>query len=177
MPVYYSFLIIAQHIAVKLFLCNEVRKIKPPHNPEKWTLGRINSHSFNNILSRFSGTRKSNKNFIPTITVHHLCKTRILYRICIDTTKWFCGSLVFLILCKWLFHWTICPTLVYTMFKEAWLKNIAANKAHFLQPMLLQRCANAQNYQTICAKSHFAHLQRSKTLEKRENKKLFKLNV
>ena len=109
-PVHYSFLCIAQHIAVKSFLCNEVRKIKPPHNPEKWTLGRINSHNFNNILSRFSGTRKSNKNFIPTITVHHTCKTRILYRICIDTTKWFCGSLVFLILCKWLFHWTSLPT-------------------------------------------------------------------
>ena len=45
----------------EFFLRNEVRKIKPPHNPEKWTLGRINSHSFNIILSRFLGTRKSNK--------------------------------------------------------------------------------------------------------------------
>jgi len=53
-------------------LCHEVRKIKPSCNPEKWTFGRINSHSFGNILSRFSGTRKSNKNLILTITVHHL---------------------------------------------------------------------------------------------------------
>jgi len=44
--------------------------------------------------------------------------------------------------------------------------------------MLLQRGANAQNHQTICAvKSHLAHLQHSKTLEKHENKKLFELNV
>jgi len=34
--------------------------------------GRFNSHSFSNVMIRFSGTRKSNKNFIPTITVHHL---------------------------------------------------------------------------------------------------------
>jgi len=115
MSVYYSFLCIAQHIAVNFFLCNEVRKIKPPRNPEKWTLGRINSHSFSKVLSRFSGTIKSNKNSIPTITVHHLCKTCILYRICVDTTKWFCGSLVFLIFCKWLFHWTslLTPGLYY----------------------------------------------------------------
>jgi len=71
-PVYNSFLCIAQNIAVNFFLCNEVPKIIPPRNPEKWTLGRINSYSFNNILSRFSGTRKSNKNFIPTTAVHHL---------------------------------------------------------------------------------------------------------
>ena len=71
-PVYNSFLCIEQHIAVNFFLYNEVRKIKPPCNLEKWTLRRINSHSFYNILSRFSGNRKSNKNFIPAITVHHL---------------------------------------------------------------------------------------------------------
>jgi len=58
---YSSLLYTAQHIDVNFFLCNEVRKIKPPHNPEKWILGRINSHSFNNILSRFSGTRNEKK--------------------------------------------------------------------------------------------------------------------
>jgi len=58
---YNSFLCTAQHIDVNFFLCNVVRKIKPPGNPEKWTLGRINSHSFNNILSRFSGTRNEKK--------------------------------------------------------------------------------------------------------------------
>jgi len=52
------------------FLCNEVRKIKPSCNPETWTLGRINLHSFNNVFCRFSGTRKSNKSLILTITVH-----------------------------------------------------------------------------------------------------------
>jgi len=62
-PVCNSFLCKAQHIAVNLFHCNEVRKIIPSSNHEKRTLGRINLHSFNNILSRFSGTRKSNKNF------------------------------------------------------------------------------------------------------------------
>jgi len=71
-PVYNSFLCIAQHSAVNIFLCNEVRKIKQSFNLEKWTLGRINPHSFNNILSRFSGTRKSNKNLLLTITVHQL---------------------------------------------------------------------------------------------------------
>jgi len=40
-PVYISFLCIAQHIAVNFFLCNEIRKIKPSCNPEKWTLWRI----------------------------------------------------------------------------------------------------------------------------------------
>jgi len=34
-PVCNSFLCIAQHIAVNIFLCNEVRKIKPLCNPEK----------------------------------------------------------------------------------------------------------------------------------------------
>jgi len=41
----------------------------------------------------------------------------------------------------------------------------------------LHKCAEAY-YQTICAvKSHLAHLQHSKSLEKHENKKLFELNV
>jgi len=35
-------------------------------------LGRMSSHSFNNVLSRFSRTRKSNKNLILKISVHHL---------------------------------------------------------------------------------------------------------
>jgi len=34
-PAYKSFLCIAQHIAVIVFLCNEVRKIKLSFNPEK----------------------------------------------------------------------------------------------------------------------------------------------
>ena len=46
-PVYDPFLRIAQHVAVIFFLCNEVYKIKPSCNLEKWTLGRINMHSFN----------------------------------------------------------------------------------------------------------------------------------
>jgi len=52
-----------------LFLCNEVHKIKPLCNPEKWTLGRI--RIFNNALSRFLGTRKSNKNWILTVTIQY----------------------------------------------------------------------------------------------------------
>jgi len=60
-PVYNSFLYRAQHIVVTFFLCNGVHKVKPSCNPEKWTLERINLHSFNNVLSRFSETRKSNK--------------------------------------------------------------------------------------------------------------------
>jgi len=71
-PVYNSFLCIAQHIAVICLLCNEVRKIKPSCNPAKWRLRRINLHCFNNVLPRFSGTRKSNKNLILTITVYYL---------------------------------------------------------------------------------------------------------
>jgi len=39
------------------------------------------------------------------------CETCIHYRVCIDTTNWFCGSLVFLLFCKWPFHWTSLPTL------------------------------------------------------------------
>jgi len=56
-PVGNSILCIEQHIPVNFFPCNEVRKIKPPCNPEKRTLGRINSHSFNNILTYCPGFR------------------------------------------------------------------------------------------------------------------------
>jgi len=43
---------------------------------------------------------------------------------------------------------------------------IAANKAHFLQPIFLLKWATAK---TICAvKSHLAHLQHSITLKKQE---------
>jgi len=143
-PVYYSFLCIAQHIAVNFFLCNEVRKIKPPCNPEKWTLGRINSHSFNNILARFSETRKSNKNFTPTITTHHLCKTCILYLAyrqllyIIYVKLAFFNLHSFLNICKWLIHWTsLPPWFILCVKKHEWERSIAANKAHFLQPMLL----------------------------------------
>jgi len=40
-PVYNSFLCIAQHTAVNLFLCNEVCKIKPSCNPENEDLGEL----------------------------------------------------------------------------------------------------------------------------------------
>jgi len=40
-PVYKSFMCIAQHITVIFFLCNEVHKTIPSCNPTKWTLGRI----------------------------------------------------------------------------------------------------------------------------------------
>jgi len=99
-----------KHIAETFFLCNEVRKIKPSCTPEKWTLGRIKSHSFNNVLSRFSGIRKSNKNLILTITVHHFMQNLHSLPMCLDTTKCFCGLLVFLLLCKLVFHWTSFPT-------------------------------------------------------------------
>ena len=51
-------------------LCNEVRKIKPSCNPKKSTFGGINFHSNKKVLSRFSGTTKSNKNLIVTIAVY-----------------------------------------------------------------------------------------------------------
>jgi len=54
-----------------LFLCNEVRKIKPLCNNENEHLGEIICTS-SNVLSRFSGTRKSIKNLILTMTIHHL---------------------------------------------------------------------------------------------------------
>jgi len=49
---------IAQHIAVNFFLCNEMKLVKSNHRAilKNETLGRINSHSFSNVLSRFSGT-------------------------------------------------------------------------------------------------------------------------
>jgi len=59
--VYNPCLRIAQHIAVIFFLCNEVRKIKPSCNLEKH-LGELICTALTNVLSRFSGTRKSNKN-------------------------------------------------------------------------------------------------------------------
>ena len=91
------------------FPCNEAREIKPPRNPEKCTLGRINSHSFNNILSRFSGTRKSNKNFILTITVHHLIYNLHSFPYLYWHYKLVLRLSVFLVFCKWLFHWTSLP--------------------------------------------------------------------
>jgi len=33
-------------------------------------------------------------------------------RISIETTNWCCSSLVFLVFCKWLFHWTSLPNRV-----------------------------------------------------------------
>ena len=68
-------------------------------------------------MSRFSETSKS-RNALHWQRMHLLCfnycraffcKTYILHHICIDTTNWFCGSLVFLFFCKWLFCWTSLP--------------------------------------------------------------------
>jgi len=37
------------------------------------------------------------------------CKTCI-FTVFVLTTNWLCGSLVFLVFCKWLFYWTSLPT-------------------------------------------------------------------
>jgi len=65
-------------------------------------------------MSWFSETNKSNKNlllinneFVKLQLLQMIfCIAWIFYRIYIDTTKWFGGSLVFLFFCKWFFRWT-----------------------------------------------------------------------
>jgi len=52
-----------------------------------------------------------------------LCKTCILYCICIDTTDWLCGSLVFLVFCKWLFGWTSLPPSYCLLIEGVCIKN------------------------------------------------------
>ena len=124
LPMYNSFLCIAKHIAVNFFLCNKVRKIKPPCNPEKWTLGELILTAFNNTLSRFSGTIKSNKNFIPTITVHHF-----MWNLHSLPYLYWHYKLVFA--AHWCFWFSandsfieqVCTALVCTMCKEALLPN------------------------------------------------------
>ena len=70
------------------------------------------------------------------------------------------------------------PRFILCVKKREW-KSIAANKAHFLQPMLrrkVRKCAVPSEH--LLVKFHLAHLQHSKTLEKHENKeKLSESNV
>jgi len=71
------------------------------------------------------------------------------------------------------------PWFILCVKKHEWKWSIAANKTHFLQPMLPLKVCKCRYHQTICAvKSHLAHLQHSKSLEKYESKeKLFEWNV
>jgi len=52
-----------------------------------------------------------------------LFKTCIFYGICTDTTNWFCGSLVFLVFCKWLHLWTSLSTPIQTRLLRLKLSN------------------------------------------------------
>jgi len=170
------------NILLWFFLCNEVLKIKPSFNPGKLTLGRINWHSFNNVLSRISGTKKINQklnidNYCTSINV----KLAFFIIFVLTLQNGFAA--------RWCFWFSandssiekVCPPLVILCVKKhKWKWSIAANKTHFLQPMLplkVHKCAEAY-YQTIRAvKSHLALLQYSKSFEKHENKKLFELNM
>ena len=128
------------------FLWNEVRKTKPSCKPENWTLARINLHSFNNILSRFSGTRKSNKNLILTITVHHFTKNLHSlpylywhYKLVLRLAGVFGFLQMALLLNKFVHPWFIL-----CVKKHEWERSIAANKTHFLQlilPLKVRKCA------------------------------------
>jgi len=56
------------------------------------------------------------------------------------TLNCFCGSLVLLVFCKWLFCWTSLPIpSLYYVQKREWKTSTAANKMHSLQPMLPQK--------------------------------------
>jgi len=155
-------------------------KFVKSNNPGKRTLERIYSHSFNNILSRFSGTRKKNHtdNYytIFNVRLHSLPYMYWHNKLILRLAGVFYLPQMTLPLNKFAHPWLrLCAK------KHEWKRSIAANKVHFLQQCnqcFLWRCANAQNHQTICAvKSYLAHLQHYKTLEKHENKKLFDLNV
>ena len=96
------------------------------------------------VLFRFSGTRKSNKNLILTITSFNVkLAFSTLFVLILQTG--FAARCCFWLSANIFSIEQVCPTLVYTMCKEAWWKiSIAANKAHFLQPMLLlkvRKCA------------------------------------
>ena len=83
-----------------------MRRLKTSCNPNKWTLGRINSHSINNVLSRFSVINKSNKN-LALINIRlgllrfNYCRP-FYVKLPFFDTNWFCSSLVSLVFCKWL---------------------------------------------------------------------------
>jgi len=64
----------------------------------------------------------------------------------------------------------VCPPLVYIMCKEVRVKKKhCCQQGAFSATNAPPKVAYAQNHQTICAvKSHLAHLQHSKTLEKHE---------
>jgi len=138
---------IAQHIDVNFFLFNEVHKIKPPRNPEKWTLGRINSHSLNNILSRFLGTRNEKK-----LNTDNYC-TSFNVKLAFFTV--FVLALQIGFAARWCFRFSanessieqVCPPwFKLCVKKHEWRRSTAANKAHFLQPTLLLRCAEPPDH-------------------------------
>ena len=114
----------------------EVRKIKPSCNPEKWALGRINLHSFNNVLSTLSRTRKSNKTwywqllYCTSINVK-LAYLYWLYKLVLRLAGAFGFLQMTLLLNKFAHTWfTLCIK------KREWKRSIVANKTYSLQPML-----------------------------------------
>ena len=121
------------------FLCNKVRNIKLSCNLEKWTLGRINLHSFNNVLSRFSGTAKLYKNLKLTNYCASINIKLAFFTIFVLTlqtgfaTRWCFWFLKMTLLLNKFAH----PRFILCVKTHEWKRSIAANKMHFLQPKLL----------------------------------------
>jgi len=105
-----------------------------------------------------------------------LCKTYILYSICIDTGHWFFGSLVFLDFCKWLFYWTSSPA--------------PASVWPVANPALLQACgplwqhdcgyakeANGVCYEMKTKNSKIIELKRHNPISQGENSPLLSRNA
>ena len=77
-------------------------------------------YSFNNVLSRFSGTRKSSKNLRLTITIHHFNVKLAFFAVFVLTLQTGFAA-------RWCFRFSandssieqVCPPLVCTMCKEA----------------------------------------------------------
>ena len=119
----------------EFFLGNEVCKIKPSCNPEKGTLGSINSHSFNNALSLFLGTRKSKQtlnidNYFTSFNVKLAFVTYMSrrYKVVLRLAGGFSFPLMTLPLNKFAHPWFIlCVN------KDECKRSIAANKTDCLK--------------------------------------------
>jgi len=91
-------------------LYTKFAKIKPSCSSNKWTtLGRINAYTFHRIVQIF-GDQQIKQKPIHDAFVVFFNLTCIVCHNYIDTTNWFCRSLVVFVFCERFCHWPRCPS-------------------------------------------------------------------